>query len=123
MFFATKCKSCKEGLLKVEASRSLFDSSGTVVLAVAVGDVRDELASYVQRNNLLMARANAISGLSGGVVMFLSTLGSFLGTILTSFFFIDWAPISSIIRIEGSVALLICIVILAFRPDRFIKAA
>lgn len=52
MFFATKCKSCKEGLLKVEASRSLFDSSGTVVLAVAVGDVRDELASYVQRNNL-----------------------------------------------------------------------
>ena len=69
----------------------------------------------------LMARTRTISGLSGGVVMFLSTLGSFLGTILTSFFFIDWAPISRIVRVEGGVALLVCVVILVLRPDRFIK--
>jgi MFS family permease len=59
-------------------------------------------------------------GLSAGLALFISTLGSFAGTILTAFYFIDFFRVSQIIRTIGAICLLISLIILALRIDRYV---
>ncbi|MBW2624495.1 MAG: fused MFS/spermidine synthase [Deltaproteobacteria bacterium] len=61
------------------------------------------------------------TGLSAGLVLFISTLGSFAGTILTAFYSIDFFRVSHIIRTIGVVCLLVSLIILALRIDRYVK--
>ncbi|MFC1534704.1 fused MFS/spermidine synthase [Thermodesulfobacteriota bacterium] len=58
-------------------------------------------------------------GLSAGLVLFLSTLGSFAGTIITAFYFIDLFQVSTIIKTTGVVCLILSLFVLALRIDRF----
>jgi MFS family permease len=60
---------------------------------------------------------------TAGLVLFLSTLGSFVGTNLTAFFFIDWFPVSRIIAGLGWTCLAASILVLALRLDRKLQRA
>ncbi len=60
-------------------------------------------------------------GLSAGLVLFISTLGSFAGTVLTAFYFIDLFRVSHIIRTTGAVCFLISLTVLTLRIDRFME--
>jgi hypothetical protein len=55
--------------------------------------------------------------MSPGVVLFVSTIGSFLGTNLTSFYLIERAPVSAIVTGVGVVCLLCCGLALVVRLD------
>jgi len=59
-------------------------------------------------------------GLSAGLAMFVSTVGSFAGTILTAFYFIDFFRVSQIIRTIGAICLLVPLIILILGVDRYI---
>lgn len=58
------------------------------------------------------------SSQTAGLVLFLSTLGSFVGTNLTAFFLIDWFPVSGIITGLGWTCLAAALFIAALRLDR-----
>jgi hypothetical protein len=59
-----------------------------------------------------------VSGLSAGMVLFISTLGSFLGTNATAFYLINLFPVSVIVRGIGACCLLLSLLCLSMRLDR-----
>ena len=62
-------------------------------------------------------------GLRAGPALFISTGGSFVGTIATSFYLIDLMPISEILRMLGLTGLVVCGLIATLRPDARLEAA
>ena len=58
------------------------------------------------------------SSLTAGLVLFLSTLGSFVGTNLTAFFLIDWFPVSRIVNGLGWLCLAVSLLVMSLRLDR-----
>jgi hypothetical protein len=65
---------------------------------------------------LLSAHKRA-SGLSAGVVLFISTFGSFIGTNSTSFYLINIFPVSQIISGIGASCLMLSLTTLLLRLD------
>lgn len=66
----------------------------------------------------ITAAGRGASWLTAGMVLFLSTVGSFFGTNVTAFFLIGLFPVSRIITGLGLVCLAVSLVTLALRPDR-----
>ena len=56
--------------------------------------------------------------LTGGMVLFISTVGSFFGTNVTAFFLVGLFPVSRIIAGVGLLCLAVSLFTLALRPDR-----
>jgi hypothetical protein len=61
------------------------------------------------------------SGLTAGMVLFVSTVGSFAGTNITAFYLISLFPISQIITGLGIICLVVSLIVLLLRIDRRIK--
>jgi len=61
------------------------------------------------------------SWLTAGMVLFISTVGSFSGTNVTAFFLISLFPVSRIITGLGLICLAVSLFTLALRPDRRIE--
>jgi len=57
-------------------------------------------------------------GFTAGLVLFISTVGSFLGTNVTAFYLIDLFPVSRIIMGIGLYCLFITVIVLLLRIDR-----
>jgi hypothetical protein len=66
----------------------------------------------------LSARGPEGTRMSPGTVLFVSTMGSFAGTNVTSFYLIERAPVSTIISGIGWLCLVCCAVAFAARLDR-----
>jgi hypothetical protein len=66
----------------------------------------------------ILAEHRLHSGLTAGMVLFISTLGSFAGTNVTAFYLINLFPVSWIIRGLGGLCLLFLAVLLLLRLDR-----
>ncbi|MHB8772490.1 MAG: fused MFS/spermidine synthase [Syntrophales bacterium] len=58
------------------------------------------------------------SGFTAGMVLFISTVGSFAGTNVTAFYLISLFPVSRIIVGLGLICLAVCVVVLSLRVDR-----
>ena len=58
------------------------------------------------------------SGFTGGMVLFISTVGSFAGTNVTAFYLISLFPVSRIIVGLGLICLAVSLIVLALRVDR-----
>ena len=58
------------------------------------------------------------SGFTAGMVLFISTVGSFFGTNVTAFYLISLFPVSRIIVGLGLICLVVCFVVLSLRVDR-----
>ena len=58
------------------------------------------------------------SWLTGGMVLFISTVGSFFGTNITAFYLIGLFPVSRIVVGLGLICLCVVLLTLAHRPDR-----
>ena len=58
------------------------------------------------------------SGLTAGMVLFISTVGSFVGTNVTAFYLISLFPVSRIIVGLGLICLAVSLIVLALRVDR-----
>ena len=58
------------------------------------------------------------SGFTGGMVLFISTIGSFAGTNVTAFYLISLFPVSRIIAGLGLICLAVSLFVLALRVDR-----
>ena len=58
------------------------------------------------------------SWLTGGMVLFVSTVGSFFGTNITAFYLIGLFPVSRIVVGLGLICLCVVLLTLALRPDR-----
>ncbi|MEK6534146.1 MAG: hypothetical protein AABZ40_00610, partial [Thermodesulfobacteriota bacterium] len=58
------------------------------------------------------------SWLTAGMVLFISTVGSFFGTNATAFYLISLFPVSRIITGLGLICLAVSLFTLALRPDR-----
>ena len=58
------------------------------------------------------------SWLTGGMVLFISTVGSFFGTNITAFYLIGLFPVSRIVVGLGLICLFVVLLTLALRPDR-----
>ncbi|MDP2268884.1 MAG: fused MFS/spermidine synthase [Deltaproteobacteria bacterium] len=61
------------------------------------------------------------SGLSAGLVLFISTLGSFLGTNATAFYLINLFPVSVIVRGIGAACLVFSVLTLSLRLDKRLR--
>lgn len=57
-------------------------------------------------------------GLTAGMVLFISTIGSFFGTNLTAFYLISLFPVSRIVLGLGFICLTVSLIVLALRVDR-----
>ena len=66
----------------------------------------------------ITAVGNRPSWLTAGMVLFISTVGSFFGTNVTAFFLIGLFPVSRIIAGLGLIGLAVSLFTLALRPDR-----
>ena len=66
----------------------------------------------------LLAPHRSRAWLNSGLVLFVSTFGSFVGTIATAFYFIDVFTISRIVVGFGAAGVVACLVALLLRPDR-----
>lgn len=55
---------------------------------------------------------------SGGMVLFISTVGSFAGTNITAFYLIGLFPVSRIVSGLGIICLAVSLIVLLLRPDR-----
>lgn len=61
------------------------------------------------------------SGLSAGMILFISTVGSFAGTNATAFYLISLFPVSRIIAGVGIICLTVSLTVLLLRIDRRIR--
>jgi len=61
------------------------------------------------------------SGLSAGMILFISTVGSFAGTNATAFYLIGLFPVSRIILGVGIICLVVSLTVLLLRIDRRIR--
>ena len=61
------------------------------------------------------------SGFTAGMVLFISTVGSFAGTNITAFYLISLFPVSRIIMGLGIICLAVSLTVLALRIDRRIR--
>ena len=61
------------------------------------------------------------SGLTAGMVLFISTVGSFAGTNATAFYLISLFPVSRIIMGLGMICLAVSLIVLFLRIDRRIR--
>ena len=61
----------------------------------------------------------AESGRVAGALYFVSTLGSAIGTLMTSFYFVLWFEVNTIIRLL--ISCLVLLALLAFTADRFLE--
>jgi MFS family permease len=61
------------------------------------------------------------SGLSAGMILFISTVGSFAGTNATAFYLISLFPVSRIITGVGIICLTVSLTVLLLRIDRRIR--
>ena len=61
------------------------------------------------------------SGLTAGMVLFISTVGSFAGTNVTAFYLISLFPVSRIIMGLGMICLAVSLIVLFLRIDRRIR--
>jgi MFS family permease len=66
----------------------------------------------------IMATWRRHPGLSAGMVLFISTVGSFFGTNITAFYLISLFPVSRIVVGLGIICLTVVLVALALRSDR-----
>jgi MFS family permease len=57
-------------------------------------------------------------GLTAGMVLFISTVGSFFGTNITAFYLISLFPVSRIVVGLGIICLTVSLIVLALRVDR-----
>jgi len=55
---------------------------------------------------------------TGGMVLFISTVGSFAGTNITAFYLIGLFPVSRIVSGLGIICLAVSVIVLLLRPDR-----
>lgn len=62
------------------------------------------------------------SGFTAGMVLFISTIGSFAGTNITAFYLISLFPVSRIIVGLGLICLAVSLIVLALRVDRRIPS-
>ena len=62
------------------------------------------------------------SGLTAGMVLFISTIGSFFGTNITAFYLISLFPVSRIVVGLGVICLAVVLIVLALRSDRRMPA-
>jgi MFS family permease len=62
------------------------------------------------------------TGFTGGMVLFISTVGSFAGTNITAFYLISLFPVSRIIVGLGLICLAVSLIVLAIRVDRRIAS-
>jgi len=62
------------------------------------------------------------SGLTAGMVLFISTVGSFFGTNITAFYLISLFPVSRIVVGLGIICLVVSLMVLALRIDRRMPA-
>jgi len=70
----------------------------------------------------IMAAWGGRRGLTAGMILFISTVGSFFGTNLTAFYLISLFPVSRIILGLGVICLTVSLFILVLRVDRRIAA-
>jgi len=61
------------------------------------------------------------SGLTAGMVLFISTVGSFFGTNITAFYLIGVFPVSRIVVGLGLISLFVSLLAFALRADRWIE--
>ena len=61
------------------------------------------------------------SGFTAGMVLFISTVGSFAGTNVTAFYLISLFPVSRIIIGLGIICLAVSLIVLLLRIDRRIR--
>ena len=87
------------------AASSMLFVAPTVVLGV--------ISPYAVR---LLVRKREESGKVAGTLYFVSTLGSALGTLATSFYFVLWFEIDSIVGGLSAVLLLLGLAAMAARP-------
>jgi MFS family permease len=66
----------------------------------------------------IMAAWRRHSGLSAGMILFISTVGSFFGTNITAFYLISLFPVSRIVVGLGAICLAVVLVVLALGADR-----
>ena len=69
----------------------------------------------------IMAAWRGQKGLTAGMVLFISTVGSFFGTNLTAFYLISLFPVSRIVLGLGVISLTVSLIVLALRVDRRIS--
>jgi MFS family permease len=69
----------------------------------------------------LISHNDRKSGFSAGLVMFISTVGSFIGTNVTAFYLINLFPVSKIIFGLGLYCLFISLFIITMKIDRRLK--
>jgi len=70
----------------------------------------------------ILAEYRRRSRLTAGMILFISTIGSFVGTNVTAFYLINLFPISGIVRSIGILCLAGSIVLLFFRIDDRLRA-
>ena len=70
----------------------------------------------------ILAEYRRRSRLTAGMILFISTIGSFVGTNVTAFYLINLFPISGIVRSIGILCLAVSIVLLFFRIDDRLRA-
>jgi MFS family permease len=70
----------------------------------------------------ILAEYRRRSRLTAGMILFISTIGSFVGTNVTAFYLINLFPISGIVRSIGILCLAVSLVLLFFRIDDRLRA-
>jgi len=70
----------------------------------------------------ILAEYRRRSRLTAGMILFISTIGSFVGTNVTAFYLINLFPVSGIVRSIGILCLAVSIVLLFFRIDDRLRA-
>ena len=70
----------------------------------------------------ILVEYNQQGRFNAGLVLFVSTLGSFFGTNLTAFYLINLFTISNIITFLGAIGFILSIIALIFNLDRRLKA-
>ena len=70
----------------------------------------------------ILAEYRRRSRLTAGMILFISTIGSFVGTNVTAFYLINLFPISGIVRSIGILCLAVSLALLFFRIDDRLRA-
>ncbi|MDX9821749.1 MAG: fused MFS/spermidine synthase [Syntrophales bacterium] len=70
----------------------------------------------------ILAEYRRRSRLTAGMILFISTIGSFVGTNVTAFYLINLFPVSGIVRSIGILCLAVSLALLFFRIDDRLRA-
>lgn len=70
----------------------------------------------------ILAEYRRQSRLTAGTILFISTIGSFVGTNVTAFYLINLFPVSGIVRSIGILCLAVSLLLMFFRIDERLRA-